>query len=263
MIDLAPPLLILPSHYEARTPAIIRLEPDPEQHFPQLRSTGPDKAMLPGMIPIIAGPRPVSGAYITNAVSSSNLASYTFSGLSIGSASADRLVVVIAAGLKSLVAVTSTSCTIGGVAATSIVATAAPGGSGIALGMYQLLVPTGTTANVVVGFSTTMDRGCVAVYTLSSYLSAVPIGTSKNEGTANPSTSIQVATQGGFTIAGGYNINNGNITWAGGLTENFDVAVEASDQFSGASLANVNGTSFSLSITGAGTVNNHVAATWR
>lgn len=57
MIDLAPPPLILPSHYEARTPAIIRLEPDPEQHFPQSHRTGPEKAMLPGMIPIIAGRR--------------------------------------------------------------------------------------------------------------------------------------------------------------------------------------------------------------
>lgn len=60
MMDLASPPLILPSCYQAQRPAIVRAEPDPGLHFPQLlREQGHRQAMLPGMIPVIAGGAPL------------------------------------------------------------------------------------------------------------------------------------------------------------------------------------------------------------
>lgn len=53
MIDLVPPPLILSSDYEARRPAVIRAEPYPDRHFPQLQIQRPQTGMLPGMIPVI------------------------------------------------------------------------------------------------------------------------------------------------------------------------------------------------------------------
>jgi hypothetical protein len=56
MIDLPPPL-VLPSYYEARRPAIIRAESNPQQHFPKLNALRRE-AMLPGIVPVIGGRRP-------------------------------------------------------------------------------------------------------------------------------------------------------------------------------------------------------------
>jgi hypothetical protein len=69
MIDQPPPL-ILPDHWAAKRPAIIRPELDPQRHFPvqigraerravqtELLRQGRADAMLPGMVPVIAGGR--------------------------------------------------------------------------------------------------------------------------------------------------------------------------------------------------------------
>lgn len=83
MIELGPPPLILPSHYEARRPAIIRLEPDPARHFPQLRDDGPARqAMLPGMIPVIAGGGPRL-TYIGTNSSAADLVTYDWGNFNI------------------------------------------------------------------------------------------------------------------------------------------------------------------------------------
>jgi hypothetical protein len=66
MIDLPPPLF-LPEHWIAKRPAIIRAEIDPQRHFPvqisravraELLQRGRADAMLPGMLPVIAGAAP-------------------------------------------------------------------------------------------------------------------------------------------------------------------------------------------------------------
>lgn len=53
MIDQPPPL-ILPDHWAAKRPAIIRPELDPQRHFP---SHLQHRAMLPGMVPVAAARR--------------------------------------------------------------------------------------------------------------------------------------------------------------------------------------------------------------
>lgn len=56
MIDQPPPL-ILPDHWAAKRPAIIRPEVDPQRYFP---SQERQDAMLPGMAPMITGRRTLS-----------------------------------------------------------------------------------------------------------------------------------------------------------------------------------------------------------
>lgn len=75
MIDLPPPL-VLPEHWIAKRPVIIRAEIDPQQHFPvqisradrqavmaELLRRGRADAMLPGMLPVIAGAAPKDPSY--------------------------------------------------------------------------------------------------------------------------------------------------------------------------------------------------------
>jgi hypothetical protein len=73
MIDQPPPL-ILPDHWAAKRPAIIRPEVDPKQHFPvrigraahravQAELQGRADAMLPGMLPVIAGAAPTDPSF--------------------------------------------------------------------------------------------------------------------------------------------------------------------------------------------------------
>lgn len=53
MIDLSPPPLILPQHFVATRPALIRADVDGDRHFPRLELIR-ERAMLPGMVPIAA-----------------------------------------------------------------------------------------------------------------------------------------------------------------------------------------------------------------
>lgn len=73
MIDQPPPL-ILPDHWAAKRPAIIRPELDPQRHFPvqigraahravHAELQGRADAMLPGMLPVIAGAAPTDPSF--------------------------------------------------------------------------------------------------------------------------------------------------------------------------------------------------------
>lgn len=91
-LDL-PPQLILPDHYEARRPAIIRPDVDPGRYFPvgltrgerraivaELRRAGRlDEAFLPGMVPVVsAGAPSIEAVWIDTAFSVTNASSFNF-----------------------------------------------------------------------------------------------------------------------------------------------------------------------------------------
>lgn len=90
-------------------------------------------------------------------------ASYTFTGLTVGAADADRWVIA-AVELNHAFSTAVTGVTIGGVAATQLYQAPTLTGPGITLSWWKALVPTGTTADVFVQCNSTWYDGAVATY---------------------------------------------------------------------------------------------------
>src|SRR5690242_19262556 len=115
---------------------------------------------------------PIAMPFIGTAGYETTAASHTYSSVSIGTESPDRIVLVCVAwnisGTCSL-----NSATIGGNSATIIgQCFATRNNQGIAL--CRLLVPTGKTADIVVNYSGSPLRGEIAVYNVTGYTSATP-----------------------------------------------------------------------------------------
>jgi hypothetical protein len=160
--------------------------------------------------------------------SASDLSTYTFSGVSIGTAGANRHVIVGIMSLADNLGVTGiSSVTIGGVTATTQVAV-----NDTATGSFSALViaavPTGTTGDVVVNMTTTQARlriGVWAAYDLTSP-TAVTTNQSKN---ANPSV-LNINTQAGDIVVGvGFNNTASSVSWTG-ATERFDASLEGANE---------------------------------
>lgn len=112
----------------------------------------------------IGGVEPFSCAYVTSTSSNTNSSSVTFTAHSIGAADSTRRVVV-AVGWSSSTGANQTlnSMTVGGSAATrDIRATASAVGHDAEI--YSILVPTGTTADIVLNYSGSINRHVVHVY---------------------------------------------------------------------------------------------------
>lgn len=168
-------------------------------------------------------------------VSTSNLTAYTFPSAAIGSADANRIVVVGVGGATSGGARTISSVTIGGVSAAQVIDHSSAN-AGNHSKIWAAAVPTGTTADIVVTWSAGMFNCGIGVWAAYDCLITAS-HTAQDNVTA--STSSLFVPEGGIGI--GYFFNGGGsstYTWTG-LTEDFDEAVDASDgaYHSGASLA--------------------------
>ena len=157
-----------------------------------------------------------------------NLTTYTFSAQAIGAAAADRRVIV-AVHAHGNTGITISSATIGGVAADiSIQNRDASSVSGILIA----LVPTGTTADVVVTFNAGKARAAIGVWSCTGLTSNTANSTATS--LADPTTATLTTTNGGFCIAAVTNNDQfSTLTWTN-VTERYDAAVEAAMTASGA-----------------------------
>ena len=101
------------------------------------------------------------GSYLWSG--SVNAASYTFTGMTVGAADADRWVIA-AVEINHAFSTAVTDVTIGGVTATLLYQAPTLSGPGITLSWWKALVPTGTTADVFVQCNSTWYDGAVATY---------------------------------------------------------------------------------------------------
>lgn len=134
----------------------------------------------------------------------------TFTNADIGTAASDRLVVVLVTyggNTSSL-----SSVTIGGTTATPNVTQNGSGWNGV--GIHSLVVPSGTTANIVVttGGGIAQDVLNCYVYTITGLVSTTPTGVNSgySAGLAGPSTYPVTGTSGGVFIGGAMNYNATN-----------------------------------------------------
>jgi hypothetical protein len=124
---------------------------------------------------------------------------FTFASQPIGTASSDRIVVVVCEGNRTTSGGTLTM-TIGGVAATSV---SPQGDTADYINIFYLNVPTGTTADVVVTITVFTAQMQIAVYTVTGS-SAPPASGVTAWGVVNPGPMVVTATvpTGGIGIAG-------------------------------------------------------------
>ncbi|MGO4339023.1 hypothetical protein AB4037_29315 [Labrys sp. KB_33_2] len=121
---------------------------------------------------------PVVGTYRSQLGQAAG-ASLTLSNVDIGTASASRLVVVLAMGLNTAL-VANPTCTIGGIAATLVANQQnALSGTSDNTCIFAAFVPTGATATVVVTFGASMNRSHASVYTIDNAKSVAPDTTAK------------------------------------------------------------------------------------
>jgi len=168
--------------------------------------------------------------YLQLAKSSTDLSTYTFSSQNIGTAGADRYVICAISSRSVSGDQTISSVTIGGVSATL---NAQLTNSGNTLGIATALVPTGTTGDVVVVFSSTMTNCDIALYNATGLSSATALDTGTS--TANNGTTPLDIIAGGVAVALAKNDDGSQAaTWTG-LTEAYDEQDANTNDISGAS----------------------------
>lgn len=181
-------------------------------------------------------------------VSDRTTASHTYSSTGIGTAAADRLVVVAFGGSNN--SATVSSVTIGGNAATVYyIGTAQPQIVGFAV----LLVTSGTTADIVINFSTTQDHGAIAVYSVYG-ANATPTATDFTDTTDTYQYTANVPA-GGLVIACATDNNSSTEpqwTWTG-PTEDRDISMGAKTFSSASALLAAGDAAYAITADKAGT----------
>jgi hypothetical protein len=166
----------------------------------------------------------VATTYIGNATDDTNLTTYTFSSQSIGSASADRIVVVGIASRNTSASTVINSVTIGGNTASIDVQDSNSTSNYNICGIASLLVTSGTTADIVVTFSGAQLRAGIAIYTVTG-ANETPYATNSDNSGGDPSLDLNVPANGG-AIGVAMSANTSLESWTG-ITEDSSFFLEA------------------------------------
>lgn len=123
--------------------------------------------MMPAVRRIITGRARFSLAYVTTATDANSLTTYTsFTAQSIGAADPNRKVIIGVVGRTATATLDFSRVTIGGVQATLIKKQLSISSTTMAVALYGVAAPTGTTADVVVTFNEASLRCAIAVWRL-------------------------------------------------------------------------------------------------
>jgi hypothetical protein len=189
---------------------------------------------------------PPTANYVGQFVNAANLAVYTFSGVDIGTPAADRRV-HIGNSINSQ-AVLPDSITVNGVAA--VLNVSAQASAGVAQ-IWTALVPTGTTASIVVTYASARGNGGITVWTSTGLSSNTAFGT----GTAvnslgNADINLDVPTKaGGFILAYGVHGNAvvSALTWQpAALVHRHFTLIEAGTQWHSPASGPTDGSTFDI-----------------
>ncbi len=168
--------------------------------------------------------QPASVSNTANAVSSSDLTTYTFAAQALGAADGTRQILVCVAGQRLSSPSAVSSVTVGGITATKLVEQTTGNANDHSCSIWIAPVPTGTTGDVVVTFNTGHLRCAVSVWrAVNSAATAAATASATNSSTA-VSTTIDVPA-GGFAVAVAFDNGNTTYTWSG-LTEAYDATAD-------------------------------------
>lgn len=170
-------------------------------------------------------------AYASTAVDANALTEYTYAGQGIGTAAANRKVVVAAAIISSTSVVRTVSAmTIGGVSATLVKQVNAASGNYPSLEIWQAVVPTGTTGDIVVTWSGDAARCGIGVWAVYGAKSAAH---DTGFSTASPLTDSLIIPSGGVGLGAAMSGGGATFLWEN-MTEQYDATIAAATTHSGA-----------------------------
>jgi outer membrane lipoprotein SlyB len=175
----------------------------------------------------------VSVHFTASEVKTADASSFTFSSVDFGTAFPSRKIIVGIAHREN-VAVTISSLTIGGVAASVISGTATTFTAGglSAIAFYQAAVPTEETGDIVVTLSGSALRCSIGVWAATKASTVVDTGTA----TSDPAADTLTVVDRGWVIGYAFQTHNATgvtATWSG-LAEDFDGQVEGNTTHTGA-----------------------------
>jgi hypothetical protein len=188
--------------------------------------------------------------------------SFTFTAHDIGPEAADRLVVVVAGSEDATTAHAPTGVTIGGNAATQVVVN--DGTNRESVGIFSLVVASGTTADIVVSYGITTDRCRIAVYTITGYSSSTAHDTDRAAGTSTGiSLTLDVPANGAAIAAVQLATGNNAVAWTN-ATEDFENNTEGTSARLGGATYNATTAVTGHNITASFTSDLHsaVVASW-
>jgi hypothetical protein len=223
---------------------------------------------LPGLTVIKSGTLPpIVLSYQGQSWTGSNAASHTFSGMSIGTATGDRKVIVgystLASGASNI-----TQVVVGGITASLALQVSDPFFDQYRLGLAIAAVPTGTAADITIVSSGTVFHMAVGVWSGTNIRSVTPVATTSNgadvlDDTHNMSLAVRA---GGAIVALQHDSQNGVTRSWTGVTERYDLAGTENNGQSGASLAFAAAQTVNMTCvrsSAASDVGTAIAASWR
>lgn len=160
--------------------------------------------------------------FVASASSTSNLTTYPFAAVAIGSPSDDRYVIVAAH--TDTGGAAPTVVTIGGINATLLQAN-----DGV--GLFMARVPTGATATIAVTFSSACTRAAIGVWSVTKLSRVTAIGSKASGTSAVAATSVAVSLA-GAVIAAATHAGGTGIVWNGDVLERYDFFTGNSTRYS-------------------------------
>jgi hypothetical protein len=178
--------------------------------------------------------KPVDIVNTANSYSLSNTSSYTYSGVSLGTADVKRYIVVAAYQSGSTTTRTISSVSVAGIGATQVVQSpSTTGASSISgsCGIWIAAVPSGTSGDVVLNLTTGASNSGISVYALYNLKSSSPSYSGTVSG--NSLSGSMLAKGGGIGVTFSW-VGSPSHTWSGLTSESIDVVVENGVAFSSA-----------------------------
>jgi hypothetical protein len=197
--------------------------------------------------------------YIGQTIDTVDRSTYTFNSVNVGTAAANRRIVVGIVSRVTLGTDTLNSVTCNGNAMALVAESTRSGNPATVVSLYEIVEPSGTTANFVVTFSATTSHCSLDVFTVAN---SNGVKTDTLTSTAvNPTGTITVPTNGcAVGICGfGASAGTGSVAWTN-LSEDSDIQVESGTFASTAHSNSLGGdTTITATITGTGAVRKGMA----
>jgi len=189
-------------------------------------------------------------------VSSADATNYAFTGVSLGTADASRIIVIgvsARAGTRNV-----TNMSVNFIQATFI---GRQTGAGTTIEQWYAVVPSGTTGTIYVNWTGGQDRTGIGVWAINGSNGSIR----DTQGDMNaPSVLIQVASNGAVIGNAFADSAGGTSTWTG-ITERYDEAMEGASYQTGGSDAFVSGSTLNVTCiadAGTGTADGMVVSSW-
>lgn len=184
--------------------------------------------------------------YVNRYIQTTNATTYTFASCDLGVASADRRVIIGAHMYGGTSRTLAGTPTINGVNATVLTTNTASTGNCILL---IANVPTGTTGDIVLQWSSGVAGCAVSVWYATGLTSDTPVATQRSTSTTAPTSGSLATTAGGFIVCAATARNPTLLThsWTN-ATEQFDVELENAGG-DGASISGAHATTTGSNIT--------------